>query len=72
MDKTLDLFKLFHFLKEVTTKSYSLKKLQDIMERRLDSGSPISVTEYEQYTLQFGEVYAKLKESLANIENLLK
>jgi hypothetical protein len=72
-DKTLKLFKLFHYLKEVTTKSYSLKKLQDLVERRLDKqDSPISEDEYEQFIQEYHEIYNKLKSSLENIEELTK
>lgn len=73
MDKTLKLFKLFHYLKEVTTKSYSLKKLQDILERRLnDESNPIRDEEYDLFLEQFDEVYTKLKLALKDIDDLNK
>jgi hypothetical protein len=73
MDKTLKLFKLFHYLKEVTTKSYSLKKLQDILERRLnDESNPIRDEEYDLFLEQFDEVYSKLKLALKDVDDLNK
>jgi len=73
MDKTLELFKLFHYLKEVTTKSYSLKKLQDLLERRLDDEkNPIKEDEYDIFLQRFDEVYTKLKSALKDIEDLDK
>lgn len=73
MDKTLKLFKLFHYLKEVTTKSYSLKKLQDILERRLNNESnPIRDEEYDLFLEQFDEVYTKLKLALKDVDDLNK
>jgi len=73
MDKTLKLFKLFHYLKEVTTKSYSLKKLQDILERRLnDESNPIRDEEYNLFLEQFDEVYSKLKLALKDVDDLNK
>lgn len=73
MDKTLKLFKLFHYLKEVTTKSYSLKKLQDILERRLnDESNPIRDEEYDLFLEQFDEVYTKLKLALKDVDDLNK
>jgi hypothetical protein len=73
MDKTLKLFKLFHYLKEVTTKSYSLKKLQDILERRLnDESNPIRDEEYNLFLEQFDEVYTKLKLALKDVDDLNK
>jgi len=73
MDKTLELFKLFHYLKEVTTKSYSLKKLQDILERRLnDERNPIRDEEYNLFLEQFDEVYSKLKLALKDVDDLNK
>jgi hypothetical protein len=72
MDNTLELFKLFHYLKEVTTKSYSLKKLQDMMEKRLSEGGTIPQGEYDGYVDSYREVYSKLKSSLKEIEELTK
>jgi len=73
MDKTLKLFKLFHYLKEVTTKSYSLKKLQDTLERRLnDESNPIRDEEYNLFLEQFDEVYSKLKLALKDVDDLNK
>lgn len=72
MDKTLELFKLFHYLKEVTSKSYSLKKLQDVLERKLDSGEPVNESEFNQVRDAFFEVFDKLTEALDKVEDIIQ
>ena len=72
MDRTLELFKLFHYLKEVTTKSYSLKKLQDLVERRLDKDTPVGEGEYEEFVKHFEQVEDKLKRALSDLNDLVK
>jgi len=71
MDKTLELFKVFHYLKEITTKSYSLKKLQDLIEARIDKNTTVGEGEYNEFAKELKEISDKLVRSIKDIEEIV-
>jgi hypothetical protein len=71
MDKTLELFKVFHYLKEITTKSYSLKKLQDLIEARIDKNTMVGEGEYDEFVKELNEISDKLVKSIKDIEEIV-
>lgn len=71
MDKTLELFRVFHYLKEITTKSYSLKKLQDLVEAKLDKGTMVGEGEFNGFVQELNEISDKLVKSIKDIEEII-
>ena len=71
MDKTLELFRVFHYLKEITTKSYSLKKLQDLIEAKLDKGTMVGEGEFNGFVQELNEISDKLVQSIKDIEEII-
>jgi hypothetical protein len=70
-DNMLNLFRFFDKLKDVTTKSYSLKKLQDLLETRLAKDKPVDDLEYIRFVEQFKEDNDLLKERIEIVESFI-
>lgn len=67
-DFQMPLFTFFHLIKNFTTKSYSMKKLQDLIEARLDKHTTISKEEFQGFIEQFQDVVEELNFALDQLK----
>lgn len=69
MNKTMDLFKIFHQIKKFTTISYSMKKLQDLVENKLSR--EVSEEEVEEINNQVEVLVQEIQVSLDELSELI-
>lgn len=67
-DFQMPLFTFFHLVKNFTTKSYSMKKLQDLIEARLDKNTPVKEEEFQQFVDHFQDVVDEVNLALEKLK----
>lgn len=70
MNERLVLFEFFHKLKNFTTASYSAKKLQDILERKLDDPN-FDLKEVVEWFDTWSRLNKDIEVSLTEIGNVI-
>ena len=70
MNEKLALFEFFHKLKNFTTVSYSAKKLQDLLERELDSND-FDLSSAKEWIDQWRNLRKEMVNSMSEIDDLV-